>query len=70
MAEKIKIDLKELREVLKKAKARTVTDWEKDFVKEQIERFKKFGETLHMSQKQFDMLTRISEREIFDDDEL
>jgi len=58
----------ELKETLKRARQRCATDWERDFVRDQIERFKRFGEELHISPKQLDILQKIARREVFDDD--
>jgi hypothetical protein len=64
----VQINTSELKDLLKRAKSRVATDWEREFVREQIERFKRWGEDLHLSPKQLDILQKIARREVFDDE--
>lgn len=41
-----------------------LTDWEKQFVEDILERFRRWGESIKISKKQWDILTRISEKVI------
>lgn len=39
-----------------------LTDWERTFVKEQKDRFKKWGNETYLSDKQVDVIVKIAER--------
>lgn len=68
MEETVSVNVQDHKELLKRAKQRVATDWEREFVGEQIERFKRWGEDLHLSPKQLDILQKIARREVFDDE--
>lgn len=58
----------ELKSLLKVAKKKSSTDWEKNFVQEQIARFERWGSDLYISPKQIAVLQKIANREVMDDD--
>lgn len=62
------INTDEIKAILKSAKAKAKTDWEKDFVQDQITRFERWGSDLRISPKQIAVLQKIANKESLDDD--
>lgn len=62
------INTNEIKTILKSAKAKASTDWEKNFVQDQIARFERWGSDLHISPKQIAVLQKIANKESLDDD--
>lgn len=61
------INTSEIKALLKAAKAKASTDWEKTFVQDQITRFERWGGDLKISPKQIEVLQRIANKESLDD---
>lgn len=47
-----------------------LTEWERDFIKEQKERFKKWGDETYLSDKQIDIIHKIAERMAIEGEDL
>lgn len=47
-----------------------LSDWERSFVKEQKERFKKWGDDTYLSDKQIDVIHKIAERMAIEGEDL
>ncbi|MEW5972345.1 MAG: hypothetical protein AB1713_01140 [Pseudomonadota bacterium] len=62
------INADEIKTLLKFAKAKAATDWEKNFVQDQITRFERWGSDLHISPRQIAALQKIANKESLDDD--
>lgn len=62
------ISTNELKSLLKTAKEKSATDWEKHFVQDQITRFERWGSDLRISPKQIAVLQKIANKEALDDD--
>lgn len=54
---KVKEDLRSI-----KSNDERLTEWERDFVKEQKQRFKTWGDGTYLSDKQVDIIHKIAER--------
>ncbi|GEM_PF-6299296 len=47
-----------------------LSDWERGFIKEQKERFKKWGDETYLSDKQIDVIHKIAERMAIEGEDL
>lgn len=60
--ESIEFDANELEELLRKAKEKAKTDWEKSFVEDMSNKFEQWGDRLYLSQKQMDIIRKIAKQ--------
>jgi len=56
------MDLKRLDWILTKAQSKDLTQWEDDFISDMTERRERAGDSMHISEKQEEILERIASK--------
>jgi hypothetical protein len=66
MSEPLGDDYERVREILRDAEphAARLTDWEREFAEDMLERVRRYGDVTHVSEKQMEIINRI-ERKIY-----